>query len=168
MNLQRIFNLLFIFILSFILIGGYIFQIIVREDPCTLCFLQRIGMTGIAIALLMNLRFGIKVEHYGLAILSALLGRVVSLNQIGLHIHPKINTFGTPVFGLQLYVWSFIVFNCSVFACAILLIMYGFTKEKDHQAAWGPLEKGAFSLVLLITLGNLINSLIDCSFLSCP
>jgi len=164
---QRILNLLFIFVLCGVLLGGYLYQFIESLEPCPLCFLQRLGMIGIAVALMMNLRFGIKAQHYGLAILSTLLGYMVSLRQISLH---ACSDFPPPflkaVFGLDLYVWGFIVFTCSVFACAVLLILYGCSKRQE-SLSWGLMEKCAFWLLLLVAFGNLINTLIDCGLTSC-
>ncbi|PIS02877.1 MAG: disulfide bond formation protein B [Chlamydiae bacterium CG10_big_fil_rev_8_21_14_0_10_42_34] len=168
MKLQKQLNLIFIYVLSLVLIGGYAYQIFSHEEPCILCFMQRLGMTGVSIAILMNLRFGIRVEHYGLAILAATVGRVVSLRQIGMHICPQFAPFGHPILGLELYVWSYIVFGCSVFACAVLLIMYGLTENKKEQIQWGGVEKFALALVALVAFGNFVNALFDCSLFSCP
>ncbi len=167
MTLQRILNVLFIFVLCAVLLAAYGYQILEREEPCPLCLLQRLGMIGIAIGLLMNLRFGIKAQHYGLAILSALLGRTVSLRQIGLHVCPEFPTFGEPILGFDLYVWALIVFTCSTFACAVLLIIHGYSKHSESVPTWGFLEKLSFALVILITLGNIINTLVDCGLTSC-
>jgi hypothetical protein len=118
-------------------------------------------MIGVAIALLMNLRFGIRVQYYALAILSALSGRLVSLRQISMHVCPEFPTFGEPVLGLDLYVWAFIVFACSIFACAILIILYGYSKAHETHVIWGTGEKTAFWLVVTITTANTINTLVD-------
>lgn len=163
----RLLNLLFIFVLCGVLLGGYWYQFAKHQEPCPLCLLQRLGMIGVATALLMNHRFGIKIEHYGLAILSALLGRIVSLRQIGLHICPAFPKFGDPIFGYDLYVWAFIVFTCSVLACAILLIIQGFTRPRDYPPSWGFFEKCAYGLVLFITFSNVITTLRDCGLSAC-
>lgn len=164
---QRILNLLFIYVLCVVLLGAYAYQYIKGEQPCPLCLLQRLGMIGIAVALLLNLRFGIKVQHYGLAILSAILGRMVSLRQIGLHVCPEFPTFGEPIFGLDLYVWAYIVFTCSIFACAVLTIIYGYFKNQSYLPTWGFAEKIAFWAVGLITLSNTITTLMECGLSAC-
>ncbi|MES2272566.1 MAG: disulfide bond formation protein B [Chlamydiota bacterium] len=164
---QRILNALFIFVLCGVLLAAYSYQVIKSEDPCPLCLLQRLGMIGIATALLLNLRFGIKMEHYGLGILSALLGRIVSLRQISLHVCPAFPTFGEPVFGYDLYVWAFIVFTFAIFSIAILLMISGFTKNHEVHPRWGILEKTAFGLVALITLGNTITTFLECGLSPC-
>ena len=166
-NFQRVLNILFILVLSFVLIGSYLYQYLNHEEPCPLCLLQRLGMIGIASALLLNLRFGIKVQHYGLAILSALVGCLVSLRQMGLHVGTDSPYLGEPVFGFDLYVWAFLVFTCSIFSCALLLIIHGFSKTREYLPTWNRLEKLIFGLIFLITLGNIITTFLECGFTSC-
>lgn len=166
-QLQRIGNLVFIFVLCGVLIAAYFYQYIMREPPCPLCLLQRLGMIGIAVALLMNLRSGIRIEHYGLAILSALVGPLGSLRQIALHVCPQFPTYGEPVLGFNLYVWALIVFTCSLFACALLLILYGFSTHRDYHPAWKTPEKWALGSILLVTLANVFTAFSECGFTSC-
>ncbi len=167
MNLQKNCNVLFIYVLCFVLFAAYVYQYSKHENPCPLCLLQRLGMLGVASSLLLNLRFGIKPQHYGLAILSAAAGRIVSLRQIGMHICPEFGTFGEPVLGLDLYVWAWIVFSCSIVACAILLILYGFTKKKESTPTWGRVEMGAFGTVAFLAGANVLTTLIECGISSC-
>lgn len=164
---QRFLNLVFIYVICAVLLGSYIYQYIRSEDPCALCLLQRLGMIGVVSALLLNLRFGIKVQHYGLAILSALLGRMVSLRQIGMHVCPEFPTFGEPILGFDLYIWSFIVFSSSIFAAAILTMLYGFTKTQEFPPHWGFGARLGFWAVMLIALSNFITTLMECGLTSC-
>lgn len=164
---QRVLNLIFIIVICGVLFGAFSYQYLKSEEPCPLCLLQRLGMIGVALALLMNLRFGIKVQHYALAILCALLGRLVSLRQISLHVCPDFPTFGEPVFGFDLYVWAFIVFTCSIFACALLLMMYGFSQDRDYEPTWGFFEKLVATLIGLLIVGNIVTSYIDCGLTAC-
>ncbi len=164
---QRVLNLLFIYTLFIVLFAAYVVQYIKGESPCFLCILQRLGMIGIAAALLMNLRFGIKVQYYGLAILSALIGRIFALRQIAMHICPEFPTYGQAIFGFDLFVWAFIVFTCSIFASAVLLILYGFTRKKDFSPVWGLGEKLAFWAVALIAISNIFTTLLECGLTTC-
>lgn len=166
-SFQRFLNLLFIFVLFFVLAGGYIYQYVKGVQPCPLCILQRLGMIGVAASLLMNCRFGITAQYYGLAILSALMGRIFSLRQIAMHACPEFPAFGQGVLGFELYVWAYFIFSCSIFACAVLLILYGFTKHKDFPPVWGMAEKCAFWAILLICAGNLLTTFLECGFTSC-
>jgi len=106
------------------------------------------------------------VQHYGLAIVSAVLGRLVALRQIGLHVCPEFPTFGEPVFGFDLYVWSFLVFTSSIFSCAVLTIINGYSKKYEYLPSWETADKVAFWAVGLITFGNAVTTFIECGFFS--
>lgn len=164
---QRFLNVFFVYIICLILLASYAYQFILKEAPCCLCMMQRVGMIGIASSLLLNLRFGIKIQYYGLAILSALLGRVVSLRQIGFHICPDFPEFGRPIFGIDLYVWSFIIFSTSIFACAVLLIFKGYSKTEMYPPRWGLFEQLGFWSVFAIVVSNGFITFLDCGFTLC-
>lgn len=165
--LQRVLNVAFIYVLCAILIAAFAYQYLLKEDPCFLCYLQRMGMLCVASSLLLNLRFGVKMQHYGLAILAALMGRIVSLRQIGLHICPDFPHFGHPIFGLDLYIWSYIIFTSSIFAVAILLLIEGFVNKEDNHPTFGFWGKLAFGLIFVLAAMNAITTFIDCGLGSC-
>jgi len=165
--LQKIGNILWAYVLITVLLAGFGYQIITGEDPCALCFLERLEMIGVAICVLLNLRFGIRPEHYGLAILISATGRLISLRQIALHVCPQFPTFGTPIFGFDLYVWAFIVFNCSVFAASILLMMFGWCKHDKISSCWKPFGEVAFWLLSAVVAVNLVLMLRICGLSAC-
>lgn len=166
--IQRGLNILFILVICAVLIGGYLYQYLEHEVPCPLCLLQRLGMIGVATALCMNLRFGIKVQHYGLAIISALTGRLVALRQITMHLCPELPTHGAqPILGFDLFVWSYMVFTCSIFASAVLLIIHGFSKQQDPLPYWNWLDKCIFALVFAMAAANTITTATECGFTLC-
>jgi magnesium-transporting ATPase (P-type) len=161
----RLLNVLHILVLSGVLLSGYSVQFLLHEQPCPLCMLQRLAMIGISVALLCNLKFGIKPFHYGLGILAAIFGGSVSARQMALHICPQFPTFGTPVFGLDLYWWAFIVFTASIFVIAIMLFLY--TKEQEKPVPMNWVEKGVFVLIAAITLANVITTFLECGLSVC-
>ncbi len=167
LTLQRTFNIIFILVLCFVLASAFAYQIIKHEEPCPLCYLQRLSMMGISISLLMNLRFGIKAQHYGLAIVCALLGEAESLRQILLHICPQFPVFGEPVFGFDLYMWAFIVFTLSIFSCAVLLMIKGYASQVEYLPTWSGIETATFILVCLLILGNIGSTYYDCGLSAC-
>src|SRR3990167_692890 len=126
--IQRFLNLLFVYVLCCVLVASYVYQFTAQPHHCPLCLLQRLAIFGVTIGLLLNLRFGIKAEHYGLSLLGAILGRSISLRHIALHACPLESPpfEGTAVLGFNIYVWAFIVFACSIVSIAILLILFGF------------------------------------------
>lgn len=165
--ISRYLNTLIILILSGVLLGAFGIQIFEHEQPCPLCFLQRICMIGVATGCLMNLRFGIQMKHYALCLLSSLVGGSVALRQISLHICPTFPAFGIPVLGLSLYTWSFLVFSCVVLAVSILLFLYRPEHEQD-RVEMTLLEKFTYGLILFVTVANVFATLYQCGLGSCP
>lgn len=106
-----------------ILTAALAMQFVYYEEPCPLCLLQRVGFINIGLSLLMNLKYGNRVSHWALVILSAAAGIAVSMRQILLHINEPIG-FGSPVFGLHMYTWCFIGFSLAIVGSAIMLIIY--------------------------------------------
>jgi disulfide bond formation protein DsbB len=136
-----------------------------KEQPCPLCLLQRLGMIGVATGCMMNLKFGLKIRHYALSILSAIFGAVVAGRQILLHICPDFPVFGIPVLGLSLYVWSFIVFTCAVFGIVLMLFLYNPINRDPIPINW--FETIAIVYVIAVTLVNFILVVKQCGWGFC-
>lgn len=164
---ERNLNALLIIILSCVLLGGFGVQFFKHEEPCPLCMLQRLGMIGVAIGALLNLRFGIRSGHYGLSLLSAFFGGFVALRQIALHVCPGSPTFGTPFWGLSLYVWSFIVFTCSVVLITVLLLAFDRLDESKFPARLNGFGYLAFILIFLAAFVNIFTTFGQCGFGPC-
>ena len=166
-KLERDFNSLIIIILSGVLLGAFGVQLFLHEEPCPLCLLQRLGMIGVASSLLLNVWYGVRVSHYGLAILCSLAGGFVALRQISLHVCPGFPGFGLPVLGLSLYTWSFFVFVCCVLAIGLLLFLYKPNESEQEPALldfWG---KTAFTLIFFVTVANIITTFMQCGLGVC-
>lgn len=149
----RTVNAFLILVLVGVLLAG-LYQQYFRDNPiCALCYLQRIGMIGVATGLLMNLRFGVRSRHYALSLLSAFFGGGVALRHICLHICPQFPVFGTPVLGLSLYTWSFLVFVCSSLSIIVLLFF-----EPPPQQAMNRFEKMVCGLLLATTALNIVSA----------
>lgn len=167
LRLQKNLSALIVLILACILISAFGIQFLWKETPCPLCLLQRLGMIGVATALLLNLRFGVRPSHYGLALLSALVGGAVALRHIALHAIRGSPTFGIPVFGLGLYTWSFIIFSCCILAIALLLFLY---RSEDHQDGVQTLsffDKFVSGLLFVVVLVNVITTFQQCGLGLC-
>ena len=106
-----------------ILCAALTMQFAYGEEPCPLCELQRAAFLNIGIALDLNLRYGNRVSHWALVILSAIAGIAVSIRQILLHVNDPIG-FGSPVFGLHLYTWCFLAFAVAIVGGVGMLIIY--------------------------------------------
>lgn len=160
-------NALIVLTISGILLAAFGVQFFLKEEPCPLCMLQRAGMIGVAAGMLLNIKFGIKMSHYGISLLSALVGGFVALRQISLHVCPGFPAFGLPVLGLSLYTWSFIVFVCVVLAVACLLFLYDpIESQKDNPPING-FCTFAFILIFLVTVANIVTTFLQCGIGPC-
>ncbi len=171
MRAERNLNGLLAVIIGLVLLGAFGLQIFAKEIPCPLCYLQRLGMLGVAAGGLLNLRFGISPAHYGVSLISAIFGGFVALRQIALHVCPGFSTFGKPFWGLSLYTWAFIIFAASVAFIAIMMLIFSFTKREEYpmhlkvwEYFWGYL---AFGLLLIVALGNVIATFYQCGVGAC-
>lgn len=164
---ERQLNALMALVLAGILWAALGIQFIGKEEPCPLCFLQRLGMLGVASGALMNVRWGVRKVHYGLSLLSALFGGFVALRHLFLHICPDFPQFGKPIFGISLYTWSFFIFTCCVAYIAFLFLFFGYKNEKENtlKATW--FDHFSFIVVFLVALTNIFAALWQCGITAC-
>ncbi len=108
--------------------------------------------------------FGFKKEHFGIAIISALVGSIFSIRQILLHIcatPPEPTGYGTPVLGMHLYSWAVIIFAASILGCVVFLFLF---KEEKKDAKRTPItfERVVFYLILLIAFAEMAATFFEC------
>jgi disulfide bond formation protein DsbB len=106
-----------------ILSGTLFIQFFYGEQPCPLCLLQRAAFVSIGLSLLLNVRYGNRVAHWAMVIISTCAGAAVSLRQICLHITSP-EGFGSAVLGLHMYTWGLIVFVACIVGSAVMLLVY--------------------------------------------
>ncbi len=168
MKTIRFLNTLWMFLLCVPLTGAIIYRFELHETPCPLCLLQRLSMIGIGVAVLMNLRLGIRPQHYALAIGNIVFGGAVSLRQISLHVCPQFSIFGTQVFGLELYTWAFLVFVSSLIGLMLLLILQpNDARQYEKPAKMNFWAKAITIYLSLIIIYNVIMIYLLCGFGPC-
>lgn len=160
-------NAILILILSGVLLSAFYVQFVYNEKPCPLCMLQRLGMIGVASGALMNLKFGIRPQHYAIMLLSTIVGSVIALRHILLHIcadSPLPDHL--PVLGLHLYTWSFIVFTCSLITITLLLFLYT-SSDRLKDKTFTTLSNISFAIIFLITFANIVTTFTQCGLTLC-
>lgn len=149
-----------------ILSMAFYYQLSSHELPCPLCLLQRVCFIAIGLCMAMNLLRGIKPSHYGLMILSSLLGFSIAMQQVFLHIAPTDTGYGPPVMGVHLYVWAAICFLIIIGFTAIALgFEQGFQSHKASNKYSFKLITALFSLIIF---ANTISTLLECGLTVCP
>jgi len=156
----RTLNAVMVLILMGVLASALYQQFFRQGPPCPLCLLQRLGMIGVAAGALMNLRFGIRTQHYALSLFSAFMGGSVSIRQILLHICPGFPIFGMPVYGLSLDTWALIVFCCCVLAIIGFLFFYSPRDPSNRPLNY--FEIFTFAVVLIIVFIDFFTTVLQC------
>jgi disulfide bond formation protein DsbB len=168
-KVEYIFNMLAVLGISIVLMMGFIFQFFLHELPCPLCLLQRVGFTLIAMGFLFNLRFGLRPSHYAIVLLSAVYTGFVALRQVSLHVIPGTGNYGSAIFGLHMYTWSFIF---SVLAIIVTTIMLGIDRQYEpahiNNTQYKKYVHALFALFFIITLANAISVWAECGWQECP
>ena len=168
MNIDRVtypLNALALAVITLILGGAFVEQLVLGELPCPLCLLQRAGLIAVGLGFLLNLRFGIQPAHYGVALLGSLVGAAGSMRQILLHIAPGDPGYSGTVFGFHLYTWSFVSFVALMIGIGVLLL-----EPVNHNR---PQFRGRLTALIMlgfavIVLANLISTLLECGLTQCP
>ncbi|MEQ9617871.1 MAG: disulfide bond formation protein B [Deltaproteobacteria bacterium] len=154
-----------------VLLGAYFIQFVKGEFPCPLCLLQRLGMLGVAFGAMLNLRFGIRPSHYGISLLSAVFGASVSVRQILLHIVPGTGSYGSPVLGLHLYTWAFVVFVAAIFLIGLMMLwerQFRENHESNSPENMSRFIKTVFFLAVFISASNVVTTFLECGPGQCP
>ena len=162
-------NIMDVLALIVVLSMAFIFQFVLKELPCPLCLLQRAGFLITGAGFLLNLRYGFRPSHYAIALLGTLFTAFVALRQIALHVVPGTGAYGSSIFGLHMYTWSFIV---AVALLVFTLITLSFDAQyrdpmlKPPKATW--IMSLLFITLFALTWSNFIVVVKECGFQQCP
>lgn len=165
-SLVRNLNALLIVIYGLVISAAFGIQVFAGEVPCPLCYLQRVGMISVCLGVFLNLVYGVRVFHYGLSLIGAVFGGIISTRQILLHLCPGTTPFGEPVFGISLYTWAFFTFVSSVIFISILLFLYRHEQEEAPKS-YNWFQKFALFLLLFIIFGNILSVGLQCGLGYC-
>jgi disulfide bond formation protein DsbB len=163
-------NALGLYSIALVLAIAFAAQLLLGELPCPLCLLQRIQFAMLAVGPVLNVRFGPRPSHYGISLMVAITGAGFAARQILLHIMPGDPGYGSALLGYHYYTWAFIGFLVATFLLAVMLLWdrQFATNEKveSFRVAW--FGRLAIWLVIALTALNLVSTLLECGFDSCP
>lgn len=155
--------------LSGVLAIAFGYQFVLGELPCPLCLMQRMAFIAVGVGITLNITAGTRPAHYGIAILSAMLGAALSGRQILLHIVPGTGAFGSALFGLHFYTWAFIAFAVVILAAAaMLLVERQFDREEGGPERPRGIAAVAVILFLVLALANAGSTFAECELGLCP
>lgn len=166
---ERLFNSAVLLAVIGMLITAFFYQFVYHELPCPLCLLQRLGFLLVASGFLLNLRFGFRASHYSCALLAALFTAFVALRQVLLHIVPGSGSYGSAVFGLHMYTWSFIAAMLIIIATSVMLgVDRQYEKPNGFNHGWSLITHILFAIILFLIVANIISTFLLCGISTCP
>ena len=117
----------------------------------------------------LNLRFGRRPSHDGIAILSAVAGAFVAERQVALHVVPGTNGFGSTLLGLHFYTLALITFVALIVGLGVLLLGDGVLRAELRADNGGAGRFGAACLLLFlgVVLANAVSTA-ECGTGLCP
>lgn len=172
----KLMNALDLLGICLVLIIAFGFQFVLKELPCPLCLLQRLGLLAIGFGFLLNIHFHIRPSHYALSLLAAVLTAFVSFRQVLLHIMPGEGGYGSSILGLHMYTWVLVLSVLTIIYIAIVMShpkQYHLEQdaEKIHEAKnpWvKKLSHLAFVLFIVVAIANMVSLFSECGFKQCP
>ena len=125
-------------------------------------------MNGVALGQVLNFRFGISMFHHGISLFHCVMGGAVALRQTSIHICQKTPLVSEPVFGLSLYVWSFIIFVCAVIVIGFLMMMFNPKWKSEESKGVTYFERFASIYLFAIIIVDMIIIGMVCGWGLCP
>jgi disulfide bond formation protein DsbB len=154
---------LFALMITIILVITLYMYHIDRQEPCPLCYLQQASMIGIALMELLNVRFMICIRHYIGGVLFSAIGATISSYQLYLNDFSFYSVDGVNFLGLHLFVWSLIIFSCSIIGIILLLFLPNERKKKEKIGTFAWIVISSF---LIVMIGVAISSALTTSHFS--
>jgi disulfide bond formation protein DsbB len=157
MKVLAFFNALILYGLVLVMCFSYYVEYSLGLPPCPLCMLQRFFMVGIGTCLMLNIsgKFGFK--NMTAAILSCVLGSMISLYQWSMLLMNDGISYAPHLFSLPLYIWSAALFLA---IALVLFVMLFFMKESAVVPRNGFINLG-YTLFLVALFSEIITAYIS-------
>ncbi len=153
--------------MSAVLLAAFVMQLSLNELPCPLCLLQRVGFAMVMFWFYAEFSIWASAASLWSDIVGALFGAAAALRQVSLHVVPGTPGYGSPIFGMHYYTWAFVLFAATIFAVAVLLVMW---REEWSNDEYEMTTVGRFACLLAISAValNVISTFIECGPYQCP
>ncbi|WP_207240232.1 MULTISPECIES: disulfide bond formation protein B [unclassified Pseudomonas] len=160
-------NILGLLGISVSLVIAFYYQLFQHELPCPLCLLQRVGMITIGFGFLMNVRFGVRSAHYGVALLGSLLTGAIASRQMFLHILPGDPGYGVTLLGVHFYTWAVVSALASMVFISGLLLLKSWEQPSPIRQQAHALGKLAMAVFIFLIAANLASTVLECGTGEC-
>ncbi|AMS13089.1 disulfide bond formation protein [Pseudomonas chlororaphis] len=167
LNIGDTLNILGVLGISLSLVIAFYYQLFQHELPCPLCLLQRVGMIAIGFGFLMNVRFGVRSAHYGVALLGSLLIGAIASRQVFLHILPGDPGYGVTLWGLHFYTWAVVSVLAATVIISGLLLLKSWEQPSPVKQQAHALGKWVMAVFIFLIAANLVSTVLQCGTGEC-
>lgn len=157
MRVFAIFNALILYTLVLVMCFSYYIEFYLGEPPCSLCQLQRFFMMGAGVCLMFNISGVVSIRNISGAILSCILGSVISLYQWSMLLTNDGVSYAPHLFSLPLYIWSTTFFFS--LAIALIFVLFFIKERKELKRNW--FMNLSYVLFALVLASEVITSYIS-------
>lgn len=145
---------------------AFYYQLALRELPCPLCLLQRVGMIAIGLGFMLNVRFGVRSLHYGVALFGCLLTGAIASRQVLLHIVPDSGSYGSALFGMHFYTLALLSAIAAAAFIALLLMLHARdATDAGGRSGMNGISGAGKAVIVIFTLliaANLVSTVLEC------
>jgi disulfide bond formation protein DsbB len=151
-----------------IFLFAFYWQLARGELPSPFGLVQRLGLLGAALGFALNVRFGSSESHYGVVIVSALVGGAAAARQVLLHVVPDTGSYGSALYGWHFYTWALVAFVAIAAFAGLLLFIEAQFVEGTHDLRPSLVAQGVGWLFVALALAAAVSTLLQCGFGACP
>jgi len=144
---------------------AFYYQLALNELPCPLCLLQRVGMIAIGFGFLLNVQFGVRRLHYGVALCGCLLTGAIASRQVLLHIVPGSGSYGSALFDMHFYTLALL---SAIAAAAYIALMLMLPRRREAEPLGGSgIGRACIVVFVLLIAANLVSTVLECGVGQC-
>lgn len=142
-------------------IAVFVFGFYLGDNPCILCWQERMGMIVIGLLGLATLRYGAKKFYLGSILVTACVGIYMTFRHVGLHAGKDIGQgFSLTIFETHTYTWAMLTYWIVLIAVSLMILLFGSSENEKVQKISG-LKKSAAIVFLVVTAANLVQAFIS-------
>lgn len=138
-------------------IANFVFGYIFKDNPCILCWAQRISMIYVGIMAFFIVRYGLKPKYIASILIMSAFGLYQSFTQVSAHAHRDIDQgFSLEILGLHAYFWAEVVFWFVIVFLAIVFYLAPKFKHFEEELNGQSFRKLSKSFMIMIYIGAFV------------
>jgi len=160
-------NILALFAIVGLIAVAFWHELVRGQAACPLCLVQRAALLAAGFGFMLNARYGSAEHHYGIVIVSALVGAAAALRQMLPQIVAGSAAPGPVLLSLHYSTWVLIVCAAAIFLSGVLLFLETQFMEGVHDTRPGAVAQAVAWLFVIAAFAGAVAVLLQCGFGSC-